>query len=245
VHAKIKELKIKKNEKSTFQFGEKPDIDEYNSRVEREITKLNDKSYQDKWCFIEECFQVLNEDNNFKQDSEEEEEEEKKEENDDQAIEYKVRVSLLQLKKHHQLFLNLSFDSCKEIISNTPLIILEDSQLLYKEGDMISSAYIVITGLIVMHSKKLGAIGLVKIGDMIGEEWLINTYKGKERVESAYSSGLTFVLELTQENWDRLKNILYHLTAGKDIHKLMRIIENWHVKKKSWRQFRKKKQQSN
>jgi hypothetical protein len=48
VHAKIKELKIKKNEKSTFQFGEKPDIDEYNSRVEREITKLNDKSYQDK-----------------------------------------------------------------------------------------------------------------------------------------------------------------------------------------------------
>jgi hypothetical protein len=48
VHAKIKELKVKKDDKSIFNFGEKPDIDEYDGRVEREISKLNDKSYQDK-----------------------------------------------------------------------------------------------------------------------------------------------------------------------------------------------------
>lgn len=164
----------------------------------------------------------MNEDNDFKEDSDEE----KKDGIQDEDVKYTMRVSLLQLKKHHSLFLNLSFDTCKEIITHAPLIVLEDSQLLYKEGELISSAYILITGKIIMHSKKLGAIGLVKIGDTIGEECLIINYKGKERLESAYSSGLTFVLELTQDIWDRLKNILYHLTARKDLHKLMRTIEN-------------------
>jgi hypothetical protein len=108
----------------------------------------------------------MNEDNDFKEDSDEE----KKEEIQAEEVKYTMRVSLLQLKKHHSLFLNLSFDTCKEIITHAPLIVLEDSQLLYKEGELISSAYILITGKIIMHSKKLGAIGLVIIGDMIGEE---------------------------------------------------------------------------
>ena len=136
-----------------------------------------------------------------------------------------MRVSLLQLKKHHQLFLNLGFDTCKEMITQMPLIILEDSQLLYKEGEDIASAYIVVLGKLILHSKKLGAIGLVKIGDMIGEESLIKNSKIKERQESAYSSGLTFVLELSQEFWDKLKNILYCLDARSDYYKLSRVIE--------------------
>ena len=66
----------------------------------------------------------------------------------------------------------MSVNACKEIINSMPLIILEDSQLLYKEGEYINSAYILIMGKIVMHSKNLGAIGLVIIGEVIGEEWL-------------------------------------------------------------------------
>ena len=57
-------------------------------------------------------------------------------------IRYKMRVSLFQLKKHHPLFLSLGFEAWKEMISRMPLIILDDTQLLYKEGEFINSAYI-------------------------------------------------------------------------------------------------------
>jgi len=66
-----------------------------------------------------------------------------------------------------------------------------------------------VLGKIIMHSKNFGAIGLVKIGDSMGEECLNQKLKVKKRQESAYSSGLSFVLELTQEFWEKLKNILY------------------------------------
>jgi CRP-like cAMP-binding protein len=112
------------------------------------------------------------------------------------------------------------------MITQMPMIVLEDSQLLYKEGEMISSAYIVVMGKIIMHSKKLGAIGLVKIGDIVGEECLIKSSKAKERQESVYANGRTFVLEMTQDLWDRFKNIFYHLNARSDYHKLLRTIEN-------------------
>lgn len=224
------------NGKPQFSFGEKPELDDYDNLVEREILKLNGNSYEDKCAFIEEWFQIHDDDNQFDSTIEE-----TKREQEDNCIKYMMRVSLLQLKKHHQLFLNLGFDTCKEMITQMPLIILEDSQLLYKEGEDVASAYIVVLGKLILHNKKLGAIGLVKIGDMIGEEWLIKNSKIKERQESAYSSGLTFVLELTQEFWDKLRNILYCLDARSDYHKLMRVIETCNVKKKSWRQFKKRK----
>ena len=91
-----------------------------------------------------------------------------------------------------------------------------------------------------MHSSKLGIIGLITIGDIIGEEWLIKNWKVKEREENAYASGLTFVLELTPDFWIKLKDILNIIDSKIDYHRLLRMIESCQVKKKSWRQFKKK-----
>ena len=81
-------------------------------------------------------------------------------------------------------------------------------------------------GKVIMHSKKLGAIGLVQTGDIIGEECLINKSKISKRLENAYSSGETYALELHPELWDKLKNILFHMGQRSDFYKLSRIIDN-------------------
>ena len=137
-----------------------------------------------------------------------------------------MRVSLVQLRKHHPLFLSLSFESCKEIINKLPLIVLENTQLLYKEGEYISSAYIIIMGKIIVHTKVFGTIGVASIGDVVGEECLNKNIKYADRKESAYSSGLTFLLELTQSSWTQLKNIFTGIDAKLDLRKLTRLIEN-------------------
>jgi len=59
IHQNIKNLQLQKDKKSLFNFGEKPELDDYDNRVEKEISKLNDKSYQDKCAFLEECFQLV------------------------------------------------------------------------------------------------------------------------------------------------------------------------------------------
>lgn len=63
-------------------------------------------------------------------------------------------------------------------------------------------------GKLVLHSKKLGAIGIVKIGDTLGEEALLGKSgkgsgsgiinKGSLRKESAYSDGESYVIEISK-----------------------------------------------
>jgi uncharacterized protein YueI len=107
IHQRISDLDLQKDKKSLFNFGEKPDMDEYDARVEREIVKLNEQSYMDTCCFIEECFQIEDGDNDFEGSDKEEE----KTQEQSQEIKYVMRVSLLNLKKHHSLFLHLSMDT--------------------------------------------------------------------------------------------------------------------------------------
>jgi hypothetical protein len=77
-----------------------------------------------------------------------------------------------------------------------------------------------------MHSKDLGAIGLVKMGDFIGEELLFEKGENKVRYESAYSEGDTYLLECFSEEWRKFKDILMLMKLKKDFLN----IEN-HVKK--------------
>ncbi|CAI2368114.1 unnamed protein product [Moneuplotes crassus] len=214
--------------KQIFDFGEKPELEEYEARVEK-FMQLNSETYKEKQQLIKACFQI-----------DESHEEEDKGEDEEQSAGI-MHVSLLNLKKHHSLFLNLSTDMCNEMILQMPLLVLKDSELLYKEGEPINAAYIVVMGKVIMHSKKLGAIGLVKVGDVIGEECLVHNSKIKTRLENAYSSGETYVLECIPDFWDKLKNILLNLNQRSDFAKLARVVELCFVKKKSWRQYRKKK----
>lgn len=48
VNEKLKQIVNQKNKKSLFSFGEKPELDAYNDRVEKEIEKLSGQSYEDK-----------------------------------------------------------------------------------------------------------------------------------------------------------------------------------------------------
>lgn len=56
------------------------------------------------------------------------------------------------------------------VLKSLYLIKLNQDQLLYKENDSPLGFYIVLFGKIVMHSKNLGAIGVVTMGEIIGEE---------------------------------------------------------------------------
>ena len=46
---------------------------------------------------------------------------------------------------------------------------------MYKEGDNYISFYLVVFGKIILHNKDLGALGIVKMGEFVGEEILEKT----------------------------------------------------------------------
>jgi len=81
-----------------------------------------------------------------------------------------VSVSVVNLMKYHHFFGKISSQSVRMLLKNWYLIKLSQDQLLYKENDTPLGFYIVLFGKIVMHSKNLGAIGMVTMGDVIGEE---------------------------------------------------------------------------
>ena len=88
-------------------------------------------------------------------------------------------------------------------------------------------------GKVIIHSSKLETIGLITIGNIIWEEWLMKNWKVKEREENAYALSLAFVLELTPDFWIKLKDILNIIDSKIDYHILLRMIESCQVKKKS------------
>ena len=90
----------------------------------------------------------------------------------------------------------------------------------------------VILGKVIMHSSKLGTIGLITIGDIIEEEWLIKNWKVKEREENAYASTLTFVLELTPDFWIKLKDIFNIIDSKIDYHRSKDRTNTW-----TWRLY--------
>ena len=61
----------------------------------------------------------------------------------------------------------------RELLKESAFIKLHTNQVLYKESDHKETMYILLHGMVVLHSDKMGAIGLVKMGDLIGEESLV------------------------------------------------------------------------
>ena len=94
-------------------------------------------------------------------------------------------------------------------------------------------------GKLVLHSQRLGTIGVVKIGDSLGEEALLEP-KVVNRKESAYAESETYVLEVTRERWKDLKQVLIHLGHKKDFMLLESRLRKNFQQKKSWRQYKSK-----
>lgn len=139
-----------------------------------------------------------------------------------------VSVSVVNLMKYHCFFGKISSQAVKLMMKNWHLIKLSQDQLLYKENDTPLGFYMVIFGKIVMHSKDLGAIGMVSVGDFIGEELIFEkssdvknlaaqAEKPKHfRTETAYSEGDSYLLECYFDDWPKLKDMLILMKLRND-----------------------------
>jgi hypothetical protein len=53
----------------------------------------------------------------------------------------------------------------------------------------------VVFGKIILHCKDLGALGMVRMGEFVGEEILEKCGSNRKRTESSYSEGDSYLLE--------------------------------------------------
>ena len=97
--------------------------------------------------------------------------------------------------------------------------------------------YIVIFGKIILHSKQLGALGVVQIGDFIGEE-LLQEKGNNNRQESAYSEGDSYLLEWQMDDWKKIKDIFSIMGLRKDFMILENHMKKCANQKKVWRSYK-------
>eukprot|EP00347_Sterkiella_histriomuscorum_P021290 403334523 len=180
-----------------------------------------------------------------------------------------VEVSVVNLMKYHSFFYKISVQAVKQMLRTFPLIKLSQEQLLYKEGDTQLSFYLIIFGKVLLHSKDLGAIGLLRMGDFIGEEILFDNqsrhlplYKNQIRsqsqlsddsqsigglqmqnlrCESAYSEGDTYLIECLIDEWKKLKDLLSLIGLKKDYLNIESHLKKGWQQKKVWRQYKSKR----
>jgi hypothetical protein len=141
-----------------------PDIKDYHRIVERGLERLclggapvtlslSVKSYE-HWCsLVKLCFP-------------------------DPTADSTVMVSSLELMRLHPVFNRLSSNSVKDFLSSCKLIKLRENQLLYRQDDPSDSVYIILFGKLILHNRSLGAIGVVGLGQTLGEEALTNGSTG-------------------------------------------------------------------
>lgn len=141
--------------------------------------------------------------------------------------------------KYNEFFAKFSTPGLKHIIKSLYLVKLGEEQLLYKEVDSQFSFFIVLFGKIILHTKDLGAIGLVKMGDFIGQDILFD-YKSKARTESAYSEGDTYLLECEFGEWKKLRDVLTLMGLKKDFLTMDNHMKKCYQQIKTWRTHKKR-----
>lgn len=110
----------------------------------------------------------------------------------------------------HKLLRLFNSDSVKRLVNHCNLLKVRDGQILYKEGDSTyTRSYIIVVGKIALKGfmgpqDKLGTIGIVEGGDTLGEEGVFEIATAT-RKETALAEGDSYVLEITRENFDKLK----------------------------------------
>jgi hypothetical protein len=140
-----------------------PDIKDYQRIVERGLERLEradgrrmPKSY-DQWChLVKMCFES-EEGSNV------------------------VGVGSVELMRLHPVFNKLSYYGVRDFLSVTSLVKLRANQPLYRQADPDDSVYLVIFGKLVLHHRTLGALGVVGMGQTLGEETLIEKTRGTGR----------------------------------------------------------------
>ena len=65
--------------------------------------------------------------------------------------------------------------------------------MLYGRSDQNSDWYLILFGALVLHSEKLGALGVLDMDHTVGEESIIGSSKVKQ--DAAYAQKETYMLE--------------------------------------------------
>jgi hypothetical protein len=213
-----------------------PDIKDYQRIVERGLERLEradgrrmPKSY-DQWChLVKMCFES-EEGSNV------------------------VGVGSVELMRLHPVFNKLSYYGVRDFLSVTSLVKLRANQPLYRQADPDDSVYLVIFGKLVLHHKTLGALGVVGMGQTLGEETLIEKTRGTGRYptqpylcqkrEAVFAQTESYLLHFGEKEWRRLRDIFFRGRTGAsskaDYNHLDRLLQSNYDQKMTWRSYKQK-----
>jgi CRP-like cAMP-binding protein len=79
-------------------------------------------------------------------------------------------VNPTELQRFHPFFNQIQVQSLKSILSVSKLTTLMCDTILYNQGDTLDSFYIVLSGIIILHSRDKGAVGICTFDHTCGEE---------------------------------------------------------------------------
>ncbi|MBI2785050.1 MAG: cyclic nucleotide-binding domain-containing protein [Legionella longbeachae] len=108
---------------------------------------------------------------------------------------------LVTLIKKSDLFSSLDIKQCETLIQLTTLVILENDQVLFNQGDESDSMYFVIRGQLQAYTilnKNIKIVGMIQHGESVGE---LGVFSQKPRALSIKSIRLTILLRLSRENF--------------------------------------------
>lgn len=213
-----------------------PDIKDYQRIVERGVERLEradgrrmPKSY-DQWChLVKMCFEN-EEGSNI------------------------VSVGSVELMRLHPVFNKLSYYGVRDFLSVTSLVKLRANQPLYRQADPDDSVYLVIFGKLVLHHRTLGALGVVGMGQTLGEETLIEKTRGTgrnpsqpylgQKREAVFAQTESYLLHFGEIEWRRLRDLYFRARTGAsskaDYYHFDRLLQSNYDQKMTWRSYKQK-----
>ena len=138
------------------------------------------------------------------------------------------QVNPNELQRFHPFFNQLSITSVKAILSISKLTQLMCDTILYSQGDTDDKIYLVLTGILFLHQKEQGAVGVVTYENTLGEEIL----QGAPKMEFAVAIQPCYLLEFSQAD---LKSLRQKWMDRKDAMKLEKLIQTNMRQKSHWR----------
>jgi len=178
-----------------------PDIKDYHRIIERGMQRLQQNNYDDWSMLVKLCFD---------QGSWHEPDTPKTltQKINTIAKENKVHVGSIELMRFHPFFNKLSYYAVKDFLQSCNLIKLRLNQLLYRQADQNLCVYIILFGKLVLHHRSWGGLGVLSMGNCVGEETMIERNNSRKK-DAVYAASESYLLEFDQKEWPIIKNLLF------------------------------------
>lgn len=157
-----------------------------------------------------------------------------------------VSVSMIELMRLHPVLNKMSFYGVRDLIKNCHLVKLRPNQLLYRQDETFDSVYIVIFGKLVLHHKTLGALGVIGMGQTLGEETLVervlnpkpNNKTQANKKDAVYSQCESYLLEFGEPDFKRIRDLILRGGSKSDYFHLTRLLTHNYSQKAVWRGYK-------